>query len=253
MPVDSQDGYSISEPGEPPIEQRVAGGKVVLRDVVGGAPRVIDAPHYDDFAGATGGADGEKGAVPKPLTAEQDKFLRANGQWNPLAPNLMPYVPGDPGDWPENPDPVDAQEAIDFLAARSAVLGQPGAQVIADTQAVSSQSLIVTSSLTPVDVPGMTLTTMNSGGGSIYVVMFNCEFELNTPNKILFFHAVINGVVEPTSMRKIEISSANSPNNGGTFAWKGGVGNGEIIKIQWWVDAGTASMLGRTLIIQGSQ
>ena len=169
-----------------------------------------------------------------------------------IDPATVAYTPAVPADWPENPDPTEVEQAIDLLAARTALLGG-GGQVITDTQAASASNTISTTSSTFVTVPDMELTTDNEGGTNIYVVMFNCEFEMSQPNKTLTFIVEIGGVEEVSSQRAIEISSSNSPNNGGTFAWKASVGDGVVIRVKWKRSSGTATMLGRTLIIQGSE
>jgi len=170
-----------------------------------------------------------------------------------IDPASVAYTPTTPADWPEVTDPTEVENAIDLLAARTALLGG-GAGVINDTQAVSGIAATQTTSTSYVDIPGMTLTTSNDDSGtSIYVIMFHCQAAQSHSSRSIFFQVLVDGVIEPTSVREVKLSSSNSAVAAGTFSWKQGVGDGKIIKIQWKVSAKTATLSGRTLIIQGSE
>jgi hypothetical protein len=167
-----------------------------------------------------------------------------------IDPATVAYTPTTPGDWPENPDPTEVENAIDLLAART--LTVENNQLITDTQATSTSVIAATTSTTFVDMPGMTLTTDNDGSAT-YIFWFNSQYEINTPNKTIHFRLLVDGVVVPDSERDIEISSSNSPSYGGTAAWQAGIGDGLVVKVQWRVSSGTGSVSGRTLIMQGSE
>jgi hypothetical protein len=195
--------------------------------------------------------DAAKDITPQYVTSVHGRQGVVVSQLGDYDATEVTYTPATPADWPESPDPTNEQEAIDYLAARTALIGG-GAQVIADTQAVSDNSSIMTSSLVFVPVPGMILTTTNTAP-AIYVIWFNAQFEMSTPNKRMHFVLRIDGVQDPDTERDIEISNANAPSYGGTSGWELAVPPSVDIEVLWKVSSGTGTMLGRILIIQGMQ
>jgi len=59
-------------------------GTGILKNNPGSNPSVAVNVDLPLMAGATGGAAGERGAVPKPVAGEQAKFLRGDGTWQAI-------------------------------------------------------------------------------------------------------------------------------------------------------------------------
>lgn len=56
-------------------------------------------PSYSAFVGATSSADGTSGLVPAPLIADKDKYLKGDGSWGAVVPQLVEMEYGEANAW----------------------------------------------------------------------------------------------------------------------------------------------------------
>lgn len=116
-----------------------------------------------------------------------------------------------------------------------------------DRQMVNASAVTSTTSLTPVDIPGMTLTTA-AGSTRWYEIHFSCEHENTNADKVHDFALVIDGV---TVMTRSAQSNKNGVRNPIAFNWLAQIAPAKVIKVQFATNANTISVYGRTLTING--
>ena len=140
---------------------------------------------------------------------------------------------------------IEVQAAIDELVVDLANSSEN------DRQTVSAVDSPTTGSLTFVDIPGMTLTTSNSGTLD-YLVFFNATVSNSIANRTISIRVIVNGVALPESERDIDLPSSNANTISSTVALKAAVATGQIVKMEWKTSGGTATVNQRTLTFNGA-
>jgi hypothetical protein len=124
-----------------------------------------------------------------------------------------------------------------------------------DMQSVEQSLSSTTSSTSFVDVPGFSATTHNLGEVGTYEIEFDCFTSVNTQNASIFYQIVVNGVAEPDSIRRVNQYNSNSAAlaymSVATSTIKASVASGTVIKVQWRVSSGTATIYSGALRILG--
>lgn len=118
-----------------------------------------------------------------------------------------------------------------------------------DVQAVALTDFQSTTDLIFTDMPGMTLTTSNSGTGR-YLIFANMQMSQTTSSAQIFVILNLNGVDVPDTQRIIQLESGNL-NIQSIQEFAPSLSNGDTVKIRWKKGGpGSISVSNRRLIIQ---
>jgi len=118
-----------------------------------------------------------------------------------------------------------------------------------DRQEVYLTASTNTTSATPVDLDGMSITTKDLGGGATYDISFTASRSNSTSNVLNFFYITVDGVI--VSQKRISTFS-NEIHTAVVLAKVEGINSGTLIKVQYDAQAGgTHTVYERTLSIDG--
>lgn len=120
-----------------------------------------------------------------------------------------------------------------------------------DLQIASASATTSTTSATPVDMPGMTLTTSSPGVSQRYTVSFTAMVvRAHGSGGEVNVQLSVGGVVDAATVRTVTTTSGSRRTAAINFVTSP-VASGTVIKIQWSVSSQTAEVLQRTLSILG--
>jgi hypothetical protein len=125
----------------------------------------------------------------------------------------------------------------------------PGASV-RDRQVAQANDEPTETSGTWVDIPGMTVTTVNAAPLD-YVVTLSLEVENSNSNRTMDFRVLVGGAENVYSVRAINVPGASSPRPISLTFSAPAVGNGVEIKAQWQTNGGTMTARARSLVADG--
>ena len=121
-----------------------------------------------------------------------------------------------------------------------------------DKQSASAVDSNNTISGTYVDVPNMTLTTKNLGENADYHIAFSCSFSCSPATGIVSFIITVDGVDIAASEKNLDAVTSGEMVSASLLSASLNLASGKIIKLRWKTSTGTATITGRTLLINGT-
>lgn len=119
-----------------------------------------------------------------------------------------------------------------------------------DFQIIYPTASQTTNSLTYVDVANSSITTKNLGANGRYLVIFSAGVKNSSNNADIFFRFVVDGIPVASSERQADSTTAGEPYLM-TLADDGIIAASKVIKVQWKVDGGTATLNNGFLSVNG--
>ena len=123
-----------------------------------------------------------------------------------------------------------------------------------DFQIANATVTATTTSLTPVDMPGMTLTTSNTANRN-YLILFTCTFAQAKQSQLNYFSLVVDGATVTTRpLLNFTSGSTTTSPQVCHMQWLVNLPTAKIIKVQFWTVSGQGVLLevaNRNLIIRG--